>query len=59
MKLLKIMNSIGYDLRIDKLLNYVPAIIDRAVYLASTNQSNFKLEKAEFKQQAQATKWDY
>lgn len=58
-KLLEIMNSIGYDLRVDKLLNYKQAIIGKAIYFASTNQSHFKEEKAIFKQQAQLVKWEY
>ena len=57
-KLLDLLNAY-LDIRCDCLMAVVPQIIDKAIFLASTNSSRFIDKKDKFKKQAQATKWDY
>ena len=57
-KLLDLLNAY-LDIRCDCLMAVVPQIIDKSIFLASTNSSRFIDKKDKFKKQAQATKWDY
>ena len=57
-KLLDLLNAY-LDIRCDCLMAVVPQIIDKAIFLASTNSSRFIDKKDKFKKQARATKWDY
>jgi len=47
------------DIRCDRLIAVVPQIIDKAIFLASTNSSRFIDNKIKFKKQAQQTNWEY
>ena len=57
-KLLDLLNAY-LDIRCDCLMAVVPQIIDKAIFLASTNSSRFIEKKDKFKKQAQQTEWEY
>ena len=57
-KLLDLLNAY-LDIRCDCLMAVVPQIIDKAIFLVSTNSDRFIGKKDKFKKQAQATKWEY
>ena len=57
-KLLDLLNAY-LDIRCDCLMAVVPQIIDKAIFLASTNSSRFIEKKDKFKKQAQQIEWEY
>lgn len=57
-KLLDLLNAY-LDIRCDRLMAVVPQIIDKSIFLASTNSSRFIDKKNKFKNQAQQTVWEY
>ena len=57
-KLLELLNKY-IDIRCESSKSVIPQIIDKAIYVGTTNRSRFINKKEEFKQQAQLVNWEF